>query len=262
MAQKKVGTLVKEARTAKGLTQEQLARKVTGATAADVGKLERGEVDFTQAQLKQIAKATDVTQTSLLNAPKNVSTTAKKTTSSSGTTAKKTTTGSSAAKKTTSSSTAKKTTTSSTAKKTTGTKASSTSKTSASKSTASKTTASKSTAGKSTASSTKKTTTGSATKSTTAKKTTTSSSSGTSLKVTATEKKLVELYRDADTNTKKVVMGILKGELPQPPDASQGSGFPGGIFSTQTTSASTKNSGSDDFISALISGALEVLGRH
>ena len=73
MAAKKVGTLIKEARTAAGLTQEQLARKVAGVSAADVGKVERGEADFTQAQLKLIAKALGVTQASLLNAPKNVS---------------------------------------------------------------------------------------------------------------------------------------------------------------------------------------------
>ena len=78
MAAKKVGTLIKEARTAEGLTQEQLARKVAGVSAADVGKVERGEVDFTQAQLKLIAKALGVTQASLLNAPKNTTGTAKK----------------------------------------------------------------------------------------------------------------------------------------------------------------------------------------
>ena len=120
MAAKKVGTLIKEARTAAGLTQEQLARKVTGASATDVGKVERGEKDFTNEQLKQVAKATGVTQKSLLEAPKNCKSSAKKTSSS--------------------------------------------------------------------------------------------SSSGTSMKVTATEKKLVQLYRDADSDTKKRAMAILKGE--------------------------------------------------
>ncbi len=66
----KVGTLIKKARTAAGLTQEQLAKKVTGATATDIGKAERGEKELTQEQLKQIAKATGVTQKSLLEAPK------------------------------------------------------------------------------------------------------------------------------------------------------------------------------------------------
>ncbi len=107
MATKKVGTLIKEARTAAGLTQEQLARKVAGVSAADVGKVERGEADFTQAQLKLIANALGVTQASLLNAPKNVSGTAKKTSS---TTAAKKTSSTTAAKKTsTTSTTAKKT---------------------------------------------------------------------------------------------------------------------------------------------------------
>lgn len=67
---KKVGVLIKEARTAAGLTQAQLAKKVDGVTASDISKAERGEKELTQAALKQIAKATGVTQASLLNAPK------------------------------------------------------------------------------------------------------------------------------------------------------------------------------------------------
>lgn len=79
MATKKVGTLIKEARTNAGLTQEALARKVKGLTAADIGKAERGEKALTQEQLKLIAKATGVTQKSLLDAAKGTtSTTAKK----------------------------------------------------------------------------------------------------------------------------------------------------------------------------------------
>lgn len=146
MAAKKVGVLIKEARNAAGLSQESLARKIDGVSATDIGKVERGEKDLTQTQLKAIAKVLGVTQKSLLEAPKNVSTTA--------------------AKKTSSSTTAKKTTSSSTAKKTT---------------------------------------------SSTAKKTT-SSSSGTTMKLTATEKKLVELYRAADSDTKKAAVSVLKGE--------------------------------------------------
>lgn len=128
---KKVGTLIKEARTEAGLTQEQLARKVKGVSASDISKAERGELDLTQAALKEIAKATGVTQSSLLNAAK-------------GTSSKKT----------------------STAKKT----------------------------------------------SSTAKKTSSSSSNKTSMKVSSTEKRLVELYRKADSDTKKAAMNILKGE--------------------------------------------------
>ena len=48
-------------------------------------------------------------------------------------------------------------------------------------------------------------------KATTAKKT----STGTSVKVTATEKKLLELYRAADADTKKAAVALLKGEKSQ-----------------------------------------------
>lgn len=131
MATKKVGTLIKEARTNADLTQEQLARKISGLSASDISMAERNKKDLTQAQLKQIAKITGVTQSSLLNAAKGTST-AKKTT------AKKTTT----TKKTSSSSTAAKS----------------------------------------------------------------------SIKVTATEKKLVELYRAADAETRKTALKLLKGD--------------------------------------------------
>ena len=67
---KKVGTLIKEARTDAGMSQEQLARKIKGLSAAELGKAERGETELTQALLKEIAKATGVTQSSLLNAVK------------------------------------------------------------------------------------------------------------------------------------------------------------------------------------------------
>ena len=118
MASKKLGTLIKEARTDAGLTQEQLARKISGLSATDISEAERGLKDLTQDQLKKIAKATGVTQASLLNAAKGSSSSSSK-----------------------------------------------------------KTTASKS-----------------------------------SMQVTAAEKKLVELYRKADTKTKKEVLNLLKGE--------------------------------------------------
>lgn len=117
MASKKLGTLIKEARVNADLTQEQLARRISGLAASDISQAERGLKDLTQEQLKQIAKITGVTQASLLNAAKGSS--AKKTSSS-------------------------------------GTKS--------------------------------------------------------SMKVTATEKKLVELYRAADSDTKKAALKILKGE--------------------------------------------------
>ncbi len=118
MAAKKVGTLIKEARVNADMTQEQLARRIPGLSAAEISLAERGKLDLTQAQLKQIAKFTGVTQASLLNAAKSSS----------------------------------------------------------------------------------------------AKKTTSSSGSKSSMKVSATEKKLVELYRAADPDTRKAAIKLLKGE--------------------------------------------------
>lgn len=138
---KKLSDLLKEARAEAKLTQTALAEKVDGMTASDIGKAERGELVPTQAQLRQIAKATGVTQASLIEASKSAS-------------AKKTSSSTSAAKKT-SSSTAKKTSSSS-------------------------------------------------------KKTTSKQSD--ELTLTATEKNLVELYRKADSDTKKAALKLLKGE--------------------------------------------------
>ena len=90
MATKKVGALIKEARTAAKLTQEKLA-KAAGVTANDIGKCERGEIDLSAAQLKKIAVACGVTQTSLVNAPKNLSAAAAKKAAAAAKTAAKTT---------------------------------------------------------------------------------------------------------------------------------------------------------------------------
>lgn len=79
MAAKKVGVLIKEARANAGLTQEQLAKKVDGVSASDISKAERGEKDLPQAALKQIAKATGVTQKSLLEAAGSTGASGKKT---------------------------------------------------------------------------------------------------------------------------------------------------------------------------------------
>ena len=130
-AKKKVGDLIKEARTNAGLTQTALAGKIKGLTANDISKAERGEKELTKDQLKSIAKITGVTQKSLLEASSGASTTA-------STAKKKTATTSSAKKKT-------------------------------------------------------------------------STAATTSVKLTATEKKLVEAYRAADTKTRKNAMNILKG---------------------------------------------------
>ena len=123
---KKLGQLINAARTDAGLTQEQLARKVKNCSASDVSKAERGEKVLTNDQLKQIAKATGVTQKSLLDAAKGAS--------ASGTSSS-----------------------SSSAKPKTG-------------------------------------------------------ANTTSVKLTSTEKKLVEYYRKADSQTKKEAMSLLKGE--------------------------------------------------
>ena len=94
---------------------------------------------------------------------------------------------------------AAKTTTTKTTAKTTSTKtaAKTASKTTSSKTSSSKTASSKTSSSKTSSSET---------------------SSGTSMKVTATEKKLVELYRAADSDTKKAAMSLLKGEKSETSD--------------------------------------------
>ena len=79
---KKVGDLIKEARTNAGLTQAGLASKV-GISASDIGKAERGEKELTKEQLKDVARATGVTQKSLLDAARGQSSSSSKTSSSS-----------------------------------------------------------------------------------------------------------------------------------------------------------------------------------
>ena len=162
MAVKKVGTLIREARTAKKLSQEQLASGIDGLSGSEIGKAERGEKDLSQAQLKAIAKALGITQKSLLEAPKGGSpaTTASKTTASKTAAAGKTTAAKTAAASKTSSTTAKKTS-SAAAKKPASAAAS---------------------------------------------KTTGASS------LSATEQKLIELYRAASSDDKKLATRILKGE--------------------------------------------------
>ncbi len=76
---KKVGKLIKAARTAADMTQEQLARRISGLSAQDISLAERGEKDLTQAQLRKIATLTGVTQASLVEAAKSESKTTTKT---------------------------------------------------------------------------------------------------------------------------------------------------------------------------------------
>lgn len=68
-----VGPLIKEARGKAKLSQEALAGQIDGLSASDLGKAERGEKELSQSVLKQIAKLTGVTQSSLINAAKESS---------------------------------------------------------------------------------------------------------------------------------------------------------------------------------------------
>ena len=55
-----IGSLIKEARTAAGITQKELAAKVDGLSAYTLGKAERGEAELAPEQLKAIAEAIGV----------------------------------------------------------------------------------------------------------------------------------------------------------------------------------------------------------
>ena len=173
---RKLGDLVKKARTEKGLTQAALAEKVDGLTASDVSKIERGEKEPAQDVLKQMAKVLGVTQKSLLDAATGSGKTAKAKTTSSKT--------GTAAKKTSSAKTA------STVKDTIDTQ-----------------------------------------------------------KLTATEKKLVQLYRKADTKTKKAAINLLEGD-------SNAIELIGALLSAKGSgsSGSSGSSGASDLLGALLSG--------
>ena len=172
MAAKKVGTLIREARTAKKLSQEQLAAQVDGLSGSDIGKAERGEKDLSQAQLKTIAKVLGVTQKSLLEAPKG------------GSPGRRSVPHAERDPCCSSTSPPPACTSATWTRCCASAKASSTSA-------AKKTTASK---------------TGSAAKTTAAKTT------GASKSLTAAEQKFLELYRAADADDKKLAAKILKGE--------------------------------------------------
>lgn len=87
---KKVGKLIKAARTGADMTQEQFARRISSLSASDISQAERGEKDLTQAQLKKIATITGVTQASLINAAKEESGSATKQATAKKSTAAKT----------------------------------------------------------------------------------------------------------------------------------------------------------------------------
>ena len=173
MAEKTVGTLIKEARTAAGLTQEQLARKIKGVSADDISLAERGKKDFTQAVLKEIAKATGVTQKSLLDAAKAGSSAKTGASSKTGSSAK---TGASPK-------------TGSSAKTSASSKTGSSAKTGASSKTGS---------GAKTSASSK---TGNSAK--------TASSSSSTLKLSAEEKRVLKAYREAEEGVQSIVRALL-----------------------------------------------------
>lgn len=163
-----VGALIKEARGRAKLSQEALAGQIEGLSAADLGKAERGEKELSQGVLRQIAKLTGVTQTSLINAAKE----------STYGPAKKTT---AAAKKTTAA----------------------------------------------------------------AKKTTAAAKNA--VELSAAEKKLVELYRAADSDTKKKAVAVLKGEQ------ADASGILANLLGDQA--------GNSDLIGSIIDTAFGMLGK-
>ena len=66
---KKTGELICQARTKAKLSQAQLA-KIVSLTAGEIKKAEAGDLDLPQSFLRAIAKATGVTQVSLINAEK------------------------------------------------------------------------------------------------------------------------------------------------------------------------------------------------
>ena len=68
MMGKRLGALIRSARTDAGLTQAQLAQRVMGASQTDIGRFERGEAEPSTQVVKDIAKACGVTQKSLLDA--------------------------------------------------------------------------------------------------------------------------------------------------------------------------------------------------
>ena len=70
------GARIRQARTGAKLTQAALGEAI-GLSAAEISKAERGELQLSQAKLRAIAKATGVTQASLLNGDKEATPAAK-----------------------------------------------------------------------------------------------------------------------------------------------------------------------------------------
>lgn len=70
------GARIRQARTGAKLTQAALGEAI-GLSAAEISKAERGELQLSQAKLKAIAKATGVTQASLLSGDREATPTPK-----------------------------------------------------------------------------------------------------------------------------------------------------------------------------------------
>ena len=172
---KKLGTLIKDARTKKGISQSELASRIDGLSASVLGKAERGESEPAEEIVRQIAKELGVTQTSLVDAM----------------------TGKAAGR-------------------------TSSSKTSSSKS---------------------------------------KSAGSASVKLTAAEKKLVELYRKADRDTKKAAVNLLSGK--EAGIAGILAALTGGSGSSDLLGLLQGGKGGDsgDFLSSLISGASDILKK-
>ena len=64
---KKLGNMIREARTQKGLTQAALAEQA-GISSSEIGKIERGEKEPSRDVLRKMAKPLGLTQKSLLEA--------------------------------------------------------------------------------------------------------------------------------------------------------------------------------------------------
>ena len=192
---KKLGTLIKDARTKKGISQSELASRIDGLSASALGKAERGESEPAEEIVRQIAKELGVTQTSLVDAM-------------TGKTAGRT----------------------------------SSSKTSSSKTSSSKTSSSKTSSSKTTSSRSK-------------------SAGSASVKLTAAEKKLVELYRKADRDTKKAAVNLLSGK--EEGIAGILAALTGGSGSSDLLGLLQGGKGGDsgDFLSSLISGASDILKK-
>ena len=134
-----------------------------------------------------------------------------------------------------------------------------TQKTASGKTTSGTTTSGKTASGKTTSGKTASGTTSSG-KTTSGKTTSGKTTSGNTVQVTATEKKLLELYRAADSDKKKAVMSLLKGETQTASEMISslldGSKKPDEIltslFSGSSSGSNSNSKKTDDIVSSLL----------